>query len=170
MCLRLQLPAVFNRYIFMCASYVADRSMHLYSGMHRQQRHKLPGTACPWNENFQRRPGEGTQTTTAALPMLCFSFLFSHTSTFQLLDKPWSQVPSLLPPGSCLQFLSRIGFSNPAARRFFIECAYVTNVTRWSTFPAASVLARAATASMNNNSVQSGGKYQHNEHGACNTT
>ena len=49
-----------------------------------------------------------------------FSF-FSHTSTFQLLDKPWSQVSSLLPPGFCLHFLSRIGFSNPAARRFFIE-------------------------------------------------
>ena len=28
-----------------------------------------------------------------------------------LLDKPWSQVSSLLPPGSCLQFLSRIGYS-----------------------------------------------------------
>ena len=25
-------------------------------------------------------------------------------------------------PGSCHQFLSRIGFSNPTARRFFIEC------------------------------------------------
>ena len=24
-----------------------------------------------------------------------------HTSTFQLLDKPWSQVSSRLPPGSC---------------------------------------------------------------------
>ena len=47
---------------------------------------------------------------------------FSHTSTFQLPDKPWSQVLSPLPPGSCLQFLSRIGFSNPTARRFFIEC------------------------------------------------
>ena len=36
-----------------------------------------------------------------------------------LLDKPWSQVSSLLPPGTCLQFLSRIGFSIPtAARRF----------------------------------------------------
>ena len=50
-----------------------------------------------------------------------FLFLFSHTFTFQLLDKPWVQVSSLLPPGSCLQFLSRIGFSNPTARRFFIE-------------------------------------------------
>ena len=49
-------------------------------------------------------------------------FFFLHTSTFQLLDKPWSQVSSRLPPGSCLQFLSRIGFSNPTARRFFIEC------------------------------------------------
>ena len=46
-------------------------------------------------------------------------FFFSHTSTFQLLDKPWSQVSSLLPPSSCLQFLSRIGFSNPTARRMF---------------------------------------------------
>ena len=25
-------------------------------------------------------------------------FFFSHTSTFQILDKPWSQVSSLLPP------------------------------------------------------------------------
>ena len=40
-------------------------------------------------------------------------FFFLHTfCTFQLLNKPWSQVSSLLPPGSCLQFLSRIGFSN----------------------------------------------------------
>ena len=53
---------------------------------------------------------------------------FSHTSTFQLLDnKPWSQVSSLLPPGSCLQFLSRIGFSNPTARRFSIECLLLTH-------------------------------------------
>ena len=35
-----------------------------------------------------------------------------------LLDKPWSQVSSLLPPCTCLQFLSRIGFSIHAARRF----------------------------------------------------
>ena len=48
------------------------------------------------------------------------SFIFD-TSTFQLLDKPWSQVSSL-PPGSCLRLVSRIGFSNPTARRFFIEC------------------------------------------------
>ena len=27
-------------------------------------------------------------------------------------------------PGSCLQFLLRTGFSNPAGRRFFIECMY----------------------------------------------
>ena len=57
----------------------------------------------------------------------CYSagiyFYSAHTRTifgfhtlllsFQLLDKPWSQVSSLLPPGSCLRFLSRIGFSNP---------------------------------------------------------
>ena len=37
-----------------------------------------------------------------------FFFCLSHTCTFQLLDKLWTQVSSLLPPGSCLQFLSRI--------------------------------------------------------------
>ena len=40
------------------------------------------------------------------------------TDTFQLLDKWWSQVSSLLPPCTCLQLLSRIGFSIPTARRF----------------------------------------------------
>ena len=34
------------------------------------------------------------------------------------LDKPWSQVSSLLPPGTRLYFLSRMGFSIPTARRF----------------------------------------------------
>ena len=48
-----------------------------------------------------------------------FFIFFSHTFTFQLLDMPWSQVSSLLPPGSCLQFLLRIGFSNPTARPLF---------------------------------------------------
>ena len=49
---------------------------------------------------------------------------YFNNFTFQLLDKLWSQVSSLLPLGCCLQFLSRIGFSNPTARRFFIECYY----------------------------------------------
>ena len=54
-------------------------------------------------------------------------FLFLHTFTFQLLDKPWSQkVSSLLPPGSSLQLLSLIGFSNPTARRFYIEFCSLT--------------------------------------------
>ena len=51
-----------------------------------------------------------------------FFFLLFHTSTFQLVDKPWSQVSSFLPLGSCLPFFSRIGCSNPTGRRFFIEC------------------------------------------------
>ena len=33
-----------------------------------------------------------------------FFFFFSSHFTFQLLDKLWSQVSSLLPPGTCLQF------------------------------------------------------------------
>ena len=48
---------------------------------------------------------------------LFFLFFFCLTFTFQLLDKLWSQVSSLLPPGTCLQFLSRIGFGIPTARR-----------------------------------------------------
>ena len=43
-------------------------------------------------------------------------FFLAHTFTFKLLDKPWSQVSPLLPPGSCLQFVSLIGFNIPTAR------------------------------------------------------
>ena len=60
-------------------------------------------------------------------PKFSFFFLFSsdhHCCYFpaqlvggftlsDLLDKPWSQVPSLSPLGTCLHFLSRIGFSIP---------------------------------------------------------
>ena len=49
--------------------------------------------------------------------LLCFWFCFCLALTFQLLDKLWSRVSSL-PPGTCHEFLSRIGFSIPAARRF----------------------------------------------------
>ena len=49
--------------------------------------------------------------------LLLSSFFFGLTFNFQLLDKLWSQVSSLLPPGTCLQLLSRIGFSIPTARR-----------------------------------------------------
>ena len=52
-----------------------------------------------------------------------FFIIIPHTSTFQLLlDKPWFQVLSLPPPRSFVQFFSRIGFSNPTARRLFIKC------------------------------------------------
>ena len=46
-----------------------------------------------------------------------FPFFLSHFLLIQLLDKLWSHVSSLLPRGTCLQFLSRIGFSNLTARR-----------------------------------------------------
>ena len=45
---------------------------------------------------------------------------------FPPLDKRWSRVSSLLPPGSSRNFLSRTGFSNPTARRFFDECCKLT--------------------------------------------
>ena len=37
-----------------------------------------------------------------------YIFIFSHTSTFQLLDKPWPQVSSLLPP----RFLPSVFIAN----------------------------------------------------------
>ena len=41
------------------------------------------------------------------------SFFFSHTSTFQLLDKPWSQVSSLLPPVLAFNFYRAWGLAIP---------------------------------------------------------
>ena len=38
----------------------------------------------------------------------CPVFFFFYTHLLSSFWKPWSQVSSLLPPGSCLQFLSRI--------------------------------------------------------------
>ena len=50
-------------------------------------------------------------------------FFFLHNCTFQLLDKPWSQVSSLFPPGSCLQLFIAHRVQQPhSARRIFIEC------------------------------------------------
>ena len=52
---------------------------------------------------------------------------FFHTSTFQLLGKSRGhRSRPFFPPGSCFKFLSRIGFSNPTARRFLIECCQLT--------------------------------------------
>ena len=69
---------------------------------------------------------DSTEDFEARFSFIFLFFLFSHTSTSQLQDKPWSQVSSILPPGSFLYFLSRIGFSNPTARRFSIECCSLT--------------------------------------------
>ena len=49
-----------------------------------------------------------------------FFLLFSHFSTFQLLDKPWSQVSPLPPPRFLPSiFIAHSRYSNPTARRFF---------------------------------------------------
>ena len=64
---------------------------------------------------------------------LLFIYIFFHTFFFQLLDGQAvvTGVVHSPPPGSCLHFLSRIEFSNPTARRCFIECwaIYPFNVT-----------------------------------------
>ena len=41
-----------------------------------------------------------------------------YLQRWDLLDKPWSHVSSLSPPGTCVHFLSSIGFSIPTTRRF----------------------------------------------------
>ena len=54
-------------------------------------------------------------------------FCFVFTITFQLLDKLWSQVSSLLPPGTCLQFLSRVRrVQHSHCSPIFIECCSLT--------------------------------------------
>ena len=54
---------------------------------------------------------------------LCFFFFFFAHAYFPASGQAavTGVVPS--PTSPCLQFLSRIGFSNPTARRFFIECS-----------------------------------------------
>ena len=65
-----------------------------------------------------------TKMYTVYIISLVLTFTFQPTATRRrvypsdFLDKTWSQVSSLLPPGTCLYFLSRIGFSIPTARRF----------------------------------------------------
>ena len=70
---------------------------------------------------------------TPAVVLTFFYFSFNHHfycpaqlvggfTLSDLLDKLWSQVSSLPPPGTCIQFLSRIGFSIHHCSSIFIEC------------------------------------------------
>ena len=54
-----------------------------------------------------------------------FSFFFAH---FYFPASGQAVVTGVapFPPGSCVQLLSRMGFSTPTARRFFIECRKLT--------------------------------------------
>ena len=55
--------------------------------------------------------------------MLCVVLRHYAGNPFFILSSFWTsrghRCRPLFPPGSCFQFLSRIGFSNPTARRFF---------------------------------------------------
>ena len=53
-------------------------------------------------------------------------FFFLHTSTLHLLDKPWSQVSSLLSPDSCLQLFSRIGVQQSHCSSIFHRVLLLT--------------------------------------------
>ena len=80
-------------------------NIHLHAICYRVcYRVKASGRVATWYQAFRYTTiGISSQGC-----MLHLSSYFSslHTSTLQiLLDKPWSQVSSFLPPGSCLQFL-----------------------------------------------------------------
>ena len=57
---------------------------------------------------------------------ITFIFQLNSLEVFtlaNLLDKPWSQASSLLPPGACLYFYrASMGCSIPTARRFSSKC------------------------------------------------
>ena len=77
--------------------------------------------------------GPAIQTMKRSIQQLFYFVYFHHHFYFpaqlvdftlsDLLDKPWSQASSLLPPGTFLLFLSRIGFSIPTTRRFSLNVA-----------------------------------------------
>ena len=81
------------------------------------------------------------QTLLIILDVFFLFFFLTLTSTFQLLDKPWSQVSSLLPPGSCLQFSSRIGFQQFHCSSFFHR-VFVANSRSRAFFPQVNLCTR----------------------------
>ena len=93
------------------------RSRRRHDRLHKMRHANTPGLEATGQQTVSIYQVAGLGVGYSRVYLL---FLF-HTSTFQLLNKPWSQVSSLLSPGSCLQFLSRVGFSNHTARRFLIE-------------------------------------------------
>ena len=83
----------------------------------KKSNNQIPIHISAFSQDQSRRLGLGpTHAVSLSLDKIHYNFL-QRTFTFQLLDELWSQVSSLLPPGTCLQFLSRIGFSIPTARR-----------------------------------------------------
>ena len=58
--------------------------------------------------------------------LLTFFFFYPHFYFPASRQAVVTGVVRSSPPGSCLQFLSHIGFSNPTARRFFSECCCLT--------------------------------------------
>ena len=87
-------------------------------------------------ESSSRAKLESSDTIKPALFCFCFSTL--------LLSSFWTsrghRCRPLSPLGSFLQFLSRIGFSNPTTRRFFIEWVLLTHTL--SRFPQVSLCTR----------------------------
>ena len=85
----------------MCAvGYISTRG--IFSG--RTELNKVSGTGIGFVANHTGVFGRAF-------------FLFFFFVSLLLSSLLWSQVSSHLPPGTCLQFISRIGLSIPTARR-----------------------------------------------------
>ena len=70
----------------------------LSASPHMIRVHKIAGIVS----NISNHNGRNRQLKRGV--MAHFFFFFSHTSPFGLLDKPWSQMSFLPPPGSCLHY------------------------------------------------------------------
>ena len=67
----------------------------------------------------------------AELGAACIFFFFFSLLLFSFWTSRGHRCRLFPPPGSCLQFLSRIGSSNPTARRFFIEWCQLITLSRF---------------------------------------
>ena len=116
-CLSIFHRALLSRALALSASQFVHKkkSQRIYTSMHLAGLEHTKLTYTRLGDNLIRHRGDRY-----------IFFFFAHFYFPGSGQKPWSQVSFLLPPGSCLQFLSRIGFSSPTARRFFIECCKLT--------------------------------------------
>ena len=115
-----------------CMKHVPGKVyMHVSVSTYYSMQYGIISTAVVHSSRYTSTAAVGSLPVSTLQQPLSFFFFFFFDYHFYfpaqlvggftlsgLPDKPWSQVSSLLPPGTCLQFLSCIGFSIPTARRF----------------------------------------------------